>query len=156
MKIHTLGQFSVEIKGQPLQFSRKTQKKPLDMLRVLIAHGGVRVDAATIIEQLWPEAEGDAGKMSFDSNLHRLRRLIGVDDVLVMSEGKLSVDTSRCWVDTLAFDDVAARLERTAHAASGHSNEAVDVLVKELLRLYPAISWITKRRRPGPSPRATG
>jgi adenylate cyclase len=136
VKIYTLGRFSVEIRGQPLQFSRKTQKKPLDMLRVLIAHGAVRVEAATIIEQLWPGAEGDAGKMSFDSNLHRLRRLIGVEDILVMSEGKLSVDTSRCWIDTIAFDDVAARLERTAHAASDHSNEAVAMLIKELLQLY--------------------
>ena len=136
VKIHTLGRFAVEIKGQPLQFSRKTQKKPLDMLRVLVAHGGVRVEAATIIEQLWPGSEGDAGKMSFDSNLHRLRKLIGVDDVLLMSEGTLSLDVSKCWFDTMALEDLVMRVERAAHAASGNSRELIVAFMKELLQLY--------------------
>ncbi len=136
VKIHTLGRFSVEINGRPLQFSRKTQKKPLDMLRILIAHGGVRVEAATIVEQLWPGAEGDAGKMSFDSNLHRLRRLIGVEDILVMSEGKLSIDTTKCWIDIIAFDDVVASLERAVDGRPAESGEPVAKLMRELLQLY--------------------
>lgn len=136
VRIHTLGRFSVQVHGRPLQFSRKTQKKPLDMLRVLVAHGGVRVEAATIIEQLWPGAEGDAGKMSFDSNLHRLRRLIGVDDFLAMSEGKLSLDPSKCWFDTMALDDVIARLESAAHSSQGFAGDTIVPLVKELLQLY--------------------
>ena len=136
VKIHTLGRFAVEINGNPLQFSRKTQKKPLDMLRVLVAHGGVRVEATAIIEQLWPGAEGDAGKMSFDSNLHRLRKLIGVDDVLLMSEGTLSLDASKCWIDTMALDDVVTRVERAARASSGNPGEAIVPFMKELLQLY--------------------
>ena len=135
VKIHTLGRFAVEINGHPLQFSRKTQKKPLDMLRVLVAHGGVRVEAATITAQLWPGAEGDAGKMSFDSNLHRLRRLIGVDGVLLTSEGTLSLDPSKCWIDTMALDDVVTRVERAAHA-SVNPGEAIVPFMKELLQLY--------------------
>lgn len=136
VKIHTLGRFAVEINGHPLQFSRKTQKKPLDMLRMLIAHGGVRVQATAIIEQLWPSAEGDAGKTSFDSNLHRLRRLIGVDDVLLTSEGTLSFDPSKCWIDTKALDDVVTRVERVAHTSSGSPGQAVVPVMKELLQLY--------------------
>ncbi|MEO8005192.1 MAG: response regulator [Betaproteobacteria bacterium] len=131
VRIRTLGRFTVEIGGRPLEFSRKTQKKPLDMLRVLVAHGGVRVEAATIIEELWPGAEGDAGKVSFDSNLHRLRRLIGVDDVLLMAEGRLSLDPSKCWVDTLAFEQVVVSIEREAHEASAGLG-----LMKEMLQLY--------------------
>lgn len=135
VRIHTLGRFAVEIDGHPLQFSRKTQKKPLDMLRVLVAHGGVRVEAATITEQLWPGAEGDAGKNSFDSNLHRLRRLIRVDDVLLMSEGTLSLDPSKCWIDTMALEAVVTGVERAAHA-SGNPGEAIVPFMKELLQLY--------------------
>ena len=136
VKVHTLGRFSVEINGQPLQFSRKAQKKPLDMLRALAAHGGVRVEASTIVEQLWPGAEGDVGKMSFDSNLHRLRKLIGVDDLLLMSEGKLSLDLSRCWIDTIALDDVVARIERAAAGNSEMFAQVAVTLNKELLQLY--------------------
>jgi adenylate cyclase len=136
VKIHTLGRFAVQIHGNALQFSRKTQKKPLDMLRVLVAHGGVRVEATAIIEQLWPGAEGDAGKMSFDSNLHRLRKLIGVDDVLLMSEGTLSLDMAKCWLDTIALDDVVTRIERSAHVSSGNAAEGPSPFMKELLQLY--------------------
>jgi adenylate cyclase len=135
LKIHTLGRFAVEVNGQPLQFSRKVQKKPLDMLRVLVAHGGMRVEASTIIEHLWPDAEGDSGKTSFDSNLHRLRKLLGVNDSLSMSEGKLSLDQSRCWIDAVALEDVVSSVERDANATEGKFDTAVS-LMKELLQLY--------------------
>ena len=136
ISIHTLGRFTVAINGAPLQFSRKTQKKPLDMLRVLVAHGGVRVDTTTIIEELWPGAEGDAGKMSFDSNLYRLRKILGVDDLLRMSEGKLSIDLTKCWIDTLALDEVVTRIERASHETTAPENPNIDQFIKELLQLY--------------------
>lgn len=136
LRIHSLGRFAVEVNGQPLQFSRKVQKKPLDMLRVLIAYGGERVEASTIIEQLWPDAEGDSGKMSFDTNLHRLRKLIGVTDVLSMSEGKLSLDQSKCWLDVAALDDVVSRVEQDANAVGRNLDESARPLMKELLQLY--------------------
>ena len=136
VRIHALGRFALEINGCSIEFSRKTQKKPLDMLRVLVAHGGVRVEAATIIEELWPEAEGDSGKMSFDSNLHRVRKLIGVDDILLMAEGTLSLDLAKCWIDTLALEEVVSGIERAAHQPSGNSSQEVALLVKELLQLY--------------------
>ena len=136
ISIHTLGRFTVAINGAPLQFSRKTQKKPLDMLRVLVAHGGVRVDTTTIVEKLWPGAEGDAGKMSFDSNLYRLRKILGVDDLLRMSEGKLSIDLTKCWIDTLALDEVVTRIERASHEKTAPENPNIDQFIKELLQLY--------------------
>jgi two-component SAPR family response regulator len=136
LRIHSLGRFTVEVNGQPLQFSRKVQKKPLDMLRVLIAYGGERVEASTIIEQLWPDAEGDSGKMSFDTNLHRLRKLIGVTDVLSMSEGKLSLDQSKCWLDVAALEDAVSRVEQDANAVGGNLDKTAGPLMKELLQLY--------------------
>ena len=42
LKIYTLGQFTLMRDGQPIVFSRKVQKRPLDLLKVLIAYGGVR------------------------------------------------------------------------------------------------------------------
>jgi adenylate cyclase len=136
LRIHALGRFAVEVNGQPLQFSRKVQKKPLDMLRVLVAYGRVRIEASTIIEHLWPDAEGDSGKTSFDSNLHRLRKLLDVNDVLPMSEGKLSLDQSRCWIDVVALDDVVSRVERDANTTDGNLDQTAVALMKELLQLY--------------------
>jgi DNA-binding response OmpR family regulator len=136
LKIVTLGQFSLARDGQPVVFSRKVQKRPLDLLKVLIAQGGARADTASLIEALWPDAEGDSAKVSFDSNLHRLRKLLDIDDVLPLSEGKLSLDRTKCWVDVWAFDELVGRVERAAH----HPDDPVQAdpaeTARELLRLY--------------------
>ncbi len=136
LKVYGLGRFELHVQGQPLTFSRKAQKKPLDLLRALIAFGGVRVETSTLMELLWPDAEGDAAKVSFDSNLYRLRKLIGVDDVLSLSEGKLSLDRHKSAVDVWAFEELAARLESEASENSEVGAEQRSALAKELLRLY--------------------
>jgi adenylate cyclase len=150
LKIHALGQLTLLRDGQPLVFSRKVQKRPLDLLKALVANGGIRTSTTTLIESLWPDSEGDSARVSFDSNLHRLRKLIGIDDVLVLAEGKLSLDPSKCWVDIWAFEELVARIDRAAHqapGAAGSSSGAAAMsssaagtshgeLAKELLRLY--------------------
>jgi DNA-binding response OmpR family regulator len=136
LKIYTLGQFSLARDGQPVVFSRKVQKRPLDLLKVLIAQGGARADTASLIEALWPDAEGDSAKVSFDSNLHRLRRLLDIDDVLPLSEGKLSLDRTKCWVDVWAFDELVGRVERAAHHPDDAAQADPAETARELLRLY--------------------
>lgn len=135
LKIHALGQFSLLREGEPIVFSRKVQKRPLDLLKALVARGGIRVDTAGLISALWPDAEGDAAKLSFDSNLHRLRRLVDLDDLITLAEGRLSLDATRCWVDVWAFEETIDRIEQVAHGPPGSEAELVD-LVAELLRLY--------------------
>jgi DNA-binding response OmpR family regulator len=136
LQIYTLGQFTLVRDGQPITFSRKVQKRPLDLLKVLVAHGGVRADTGALSEALWPDAEGDAARVSFDSTLHRLRKLIDVDDALRLAEGRLSLDETRCWVDVRAFEDLLNRIERATHARAPES-AALSELSRELLRLYP-------------------
>ncbi|HEU5284158.1 MAG TPA: BTAD domain-containing putative transcriptional regulator, partial [Burkholderiales bacterium] len=136
LRIHALGQFALEVQGQPLTFSRKAQKKPLDLLRMLIALGGVRVETSALTGLLWPDAEGDAAKISFDSNLYRLRKLLGVDDLLTLSEGKLSLDRERCWVDVWAVEELIERVEREVRGDRGADGADSGALARELLRLY--------------------
>jgi DNA-binding SARP family transcriptional activator len=135
LKVHALGQFSLLREGEPIVFSRKVQKRPLDLLKALIARGGIRVDTAGLISALWPDAEGDAAKLSFDSNLHRLRKLVDLDDLITLAEGRLSLDASRCWVDVWAFEETIDRIDQVAHDSPGSGADLVD-LVAELLRLY--------------------
>ena len=136
LKIYTLGQFALLKDGQPMAFSRKVQKRPLDLMKVLIAYGGLRTDIAGIMASMWPDAEGDAAKVAFDSNLHRLRKLIDIDDMLTLSEGRLSLDARHCWVDVWAFDDLVARIDRMTSQLTTASDAQLTDLVKELLRLY--------------------
>jgi class 3 adenylate cyclase/DNA-binding SARP family transcriptional activator len=136
LKILAFGQFSLQREGEPIVFSRKVQKRPLDLLKALIARGGIRVDSTGLIGALWPEAEGDAARLSFDSNLHRLRKLVGADDLITLAEGRLSLDASRCWVDVWAFEEAVARIDRWTHDATGGDGAEPLDLVAALLRLY--------------------
>ena len=100
-----------------------------EKVQALVALGGDGVDAARLAAILWPDASGDAAKVSFDRTLYRLRKLIGLDAALALNEGKLSLDPRYCWVDVDAFEraardadavaqDPAAAPERIASAAA--------------------------------------
>ncbi len=104
LAIRTFGAFELRRHGEPVVSRGKAQKKPLELLKALIAHGAKRVDAAMLTALLWPEAEGDDAKASFDSTLYRLRRLVDVEGAIALSEGKLSLDAASVWVDALALE----------------------------------------------------
>jgi two-component SAPR family response regulator len=104
VKIYTFGRFSLLVNGKPLRFSGKGQKKPLDMLKAVIALGGREVREQQITDALWPDAEGNTGRMLFKTTLYRLRQLMGNCDVITICEGRLSLDNRQCWVDSWAFE----------------------------------------------------
>ncbi len=79
LALRTFGDFEIAREGVPLVSKGKAQKKPLELLKALVAHGGRGVDAAMLTALLWPDAEGDDAKTSFDSNLYRLRKLVDID-----------------------------------------------------------------------------
>ncbi len=133
LRVCTFGRFSLLANGEPVTFSRKAQKKPLDLLRALLALGGVRVEIGTLAALLWPDSEGDAAKATFDSNLYRLRKLIGIDDVLPLAEGKLSLDAGKASTDLWDFERLVEEIERQAQAAPPARRQQ---LTQELTRLY--------------------
>ncbi len=104
LAVRTLGEFVILRDGAPLESKGKAPKKPLELLKALIAHGGRSVDAAVLTSLLWPEADGDVAKTSFDTNLYRLRKLLEADGALALADGKLSLSRSVVWLDTWAFD----------------------------------------------------
>ncbi len=106
VKIYTLGRFDVIIGGKPLRFDRKVQKKPLEMLKVLVALGGQDVGEQRFIDALWPDADGDASYTTFKSTLHRLRRLLGGEEYIQLQEGRVTLNPRYCWVDSSAFEQL--------------------------------------------------
>ena len=136
IRIHLLGQFLILKKGAPLAFGRKQPRKPLALLQMLVAKGGFRADARALSERLWPEAEGDAARKSFDINLHRLRNVVGIRDFLTLSEGKLSIDARTCWTDVWEFEDVVERIEGIAASSAKSSGVDCALLAKNLIQIY--------------------
>jgi DNA-binding SARP family transcriptional activator len=132
VRIYTLGRFSVEIDGRPLHFSGKAQKRPLDLLKALIAFGGHEVSQEKLAETIWPDSTGDDAQHNLMITLHRLRKLIG-REVVTRSQGTLSVSTGHCWTDLRSLEyhmtRAACELERE------HISEAW-VLTLKAMRLY--------------------
>ncbi len=91
VKIYSLGRFLIEIEGSPLRFAAKAQRKPLELLKALVALGGETVPVEQLTESLWPEAEGDKAQGSFATTLHRLRGLIG-SAALRHGDARLTLD----------------------------------------------------------------
>ncbi len=104
LRIFTLGKFEVRKTDKPLAVSRKVQKKPLQLLKALIAAGGSEVREDHLTDLLWPDAEGDAAYKALGVNIIRLRRLLATADAVVVKEGRVTLDPRLCWVDAWAFE----------------------------------------------------
>jgi DNA-binding SARP family transcriptional activator len=111
VKISVLGKFDLLVDGKPVRFSRKSQKKPLLMLKMLIALGGSEVKEEQLSDLLWPEADGDRAHSAFTTTLSRLRRLIGLDKAVEIHDGKASLNPRYCWVDVRAFEKIFSQVD---------------------------------------------
>jgi len=153
-RVQTMGGFRLLRHGEPLEAAGgKAQRRPLELLKVLIAHGGERVAEELITDALWPRIDGDSAHRSFTSTLHRLRKLLGEDRALVLHEGKLSLDARYFWTDAWAFDRLLDELEAAARHGEA-SAAAAERFGERLAELYRGpylageseASWILRPR----------
>jgi len=139
LKIKAFGRFELLRDDRPMTFEGKVQQKPLAMLKALIALGGHDVEYTVLTDALWPDAEGDLARRSFDTTLHRLRKLLTDDRIIQLQEGKVSLDNRYCWVDALAFEE-ALGIPSTQSRDDGREQAAhkPEILrsVEKALRLY--------------------
>jgi len=109
LRLYTFGRFELVKDGQSVKFEGKAQKKTLELLKALVALGGREVSEEQLCDTLWPDAEGDDARRNFKSTLHRLRKIVG-HEALILQDSKLSLDINRCWVDVWAFERLVSRL----------------------------------------------
>jgi DNA-binding SARP family transcriptional activator len=132
LKIYTLGRFEIIKDGEPVSFSGKVQKKPLEMLKALISFGGKNVSQDRLTDALWPESDGDMAKRSFDTTLHRLRKALGGDEALQLQDGRLTLDAKYCWVDIWAFEHICRKAETLSKSGGNDSQEHLRMIDKAL------------------------
>lgn len=129
VRIHTLGRFAVEIDSIPMEYGHKPPKKPLALLKAIIALDGQGATEHQLIDALWPDEEADAAHEALNVALYRLRKLLGHAEAVQLHDGRLALDAGTCWVDALAFE----RLVREADQAA--IRDPVD-LMQRALALY--------------------
>jgi DNA-binding SARP family transcriptional activator len=133
VRVRALGSFVVEREETPIAFERKAQKKPLELLKALVAAGGDGVARESLALQLWPDPDADA-LVAFDVTLSRLRKLVDVEGALLLADGKLSLNRRIVWCDTAAFEAACDRL--AAALAGGDDAAVIDRLADTVFALY--------------------
>ena len=150
LKIYALGELRILIDGRPLIHRRKIPKKPLELLKALVALGGRNIGEDELAEALWPEAEADAAAAALGSTVHRLRKLVG-EQTVVRKAGRLTLDPRRAWVDVWQFERYASLLSYGGRSSSPNEQR---VHVEKLAALYrgpflegdPETPWILEAR----------
>jgi DNA-binding SARP family transcriptional activator len=88
-----------------------------------------------LVGALWPDASGDAGH-AFESTLHRLRKLLGRDDAILLVDGKLALNPQVVWVDVWALERQLGKAERSLADAELEGVNATTEIAEPILRLY--------------------
>jgi len=111
VKIHTLGRFELLINGvQAGKPDAALASRPLQLLKAVIALGGSDVPQEQLADLLWPDSDGDQARRSFDTTLHRLRKMLAHEQALTIRNGKLNIDPAFVWLDTRVFESYFRRL----------------------------------------------
>lgn len=151
--IYTLGRFGVRLpRGRGLDTAAP---RPRLLLQALIAFGGREVHADLLAHALWPDAEGDVAQNALDVALHRLRRRLGVEGLIVVSDRRVSLSNGLAWVDAWAFERVVNAAERlirqggaarAAGALARHSEQILSLYGGAFLEREPTYSWALSTR----------
>jgi LuxR family transcriptional regulator, maltose regulon positive regulatory protein len=104
VKVYTLGAFELYCNDEQIVFPGKSPKRPLALLKTLVAFGGRNVPQTRVMDALWPDEEGDAARKSLDITVLRLRRLLGNSNSVLVSDEQITLNSEVCWVDTWAFE----------------------------------------------------
>lgn len=118
VKLRVLGEFTLEVDDKPVRFAAKAQRKPLELLKALVAFGARAVPEAKVAQALWPDAEGDAAQQALATTLHRLRKLLGNEAAIDVEAGALSLQPDCAWTDALVFERIADRAEASWSAGA--------------------------------------
>jgi hypothetical protein len=131
VRVRVLGGLELERDGAPLPATRKESRRLLQLLQLLAAHGTDELAQDRVADALWPDAEGDAARNALDNAVHRLRKLLGGEDRVLLRHGALALNRERCWVDV---DALRHQLEQLGDVPVEHLAKSVH----ELRRTYRA------------------
>ncbi len=118
IKIRVLGKFSIELDDVPVEFGRKSPKKDLALLKLLVPGGGNSLAEAALKDELWPESDGDLASNNLKQSIHRLRTLLWNHQAIESKNGMVTLNGTQIWVDAWAFESFCKKENRLNGDAS--------------------------------------
>jgi DNA-binding SARP family transcriptional activator len=139
VKIYTLGGFRLLVNGKPVAFAGKVQKKPLEMLKCIVAVGGKNIAREQLTDLLWPDSDGDQAQSAFNTTVSRLRSILGTNEALAIKGGRVSLNPRYCRVDTWTLEDLVQRLDALSAAMSASGKVGAREIAKETALMEDAV-----------------
>jgi two-component SAPR family response regulator len=131
--IRTFGGLEVRVNNE--SWSTNGSRRPLDLLKVLIAFGGDKVRQELIEDELWPQSEGDTAHIAFKTNMSRLRKIVGEKTILV-KDGKVSLNPACVWLDIWALESLAGAVSDYAKRDLSGSPDGIEGLAGLVFDIY--------------------
>ena len=121
-------------------------RKALELLEALIALGGRDVHLTHLMCSVWTESESRDQRKLFDNTLHRLRKVLGHDEAILLSNAKLTLNHEVCWVDAWAFQRLAGRALALDAPDSEVATRAVALYQGHFLQGELELPWLISYR----------
>jgi DNA-binding SARP family transcriptional activator len=124
-RVRALGGFEVSAEGGGVHQGHKAASKPLELLRLLAAHGHEAVRVDLVSQSLWPGDGREGRQKAFDITVARLRRLLHCDAAVLIRDHRVRLNGGLIWSDVQALGDHLVRGE-AAPAGSAQAAAALD------------------------------
>ena len=153
IRVHVLGQFGVELGGEPLPASAWPSRKARDVLRVLACRGDRGIGRERLGALVWPDTDAVGNRLSVAlshvrSVLDPGRRL--ADSVVVNDGGVVRLDLRHVSVDLVDFTAAARAAVAAAKAGSARAvpllEGAAAMHTGELLEDADGVDWVLGER----------
>jgi DNA-binding SARP family transcriptional activator len=112
LKINTLGLFEILRDDKPVKLAGRAFRKPLYLLKAIIAYGNPEVNINKVTDAFWPDSDGDQAHSAFSTTLNRLRSLLDLKGTIRLRDGILMIDESICRVDARVFTDFIGKADQ--------------------------------------------
>jgi len=147
VRVFTMGRFALIRDGEVVGFTgRKSPRKALELLEALIALGGRDVHLTHLMCAVWPESESSDQRKLFDNTLHRLRKVLGHDQAILLGNAKLTLNHEVCWVDAWAFQRLAGRALAQDAPDTDAATRAVGLYQGHFLQGELELPWLISYR----------
>ncbi len=131
-KIRCLGNLEISVNDLPVLLSEsKGSSKPIELLEAILAYGGRNAPVDELVALLWPGEGRVGGQKVLDITVHRLRKLLG-NDALLVKKGRLEINAQIVWVDLWAIEAIVEKLEANRNLTL----EVLEEAMPGILTLY--------------------